>query len=135
MASAGGGAGDGPAKLAGMASATRSSPRHPRARRAEMVRAVAGGRVRWDRVGRVALLLVLGLILLLYVGPARSFVSTWQEARTKRSDVRRLEAENRRLQARRRKLEDPRALETEARRLGMVRPDERAFVVQGLGRR
>jgi cell division protein FtsB len=100
-----------------------------------MVQAVAAGRVRWDRVGRVALLLVLGLILLLYVGPARSFVSTWQEARTKRADVRRLEAENRRLQARKRRLEDPRALEAEARRLGMVRPGERAFVVQGLGRR
>ncbi len=91
--------------------------------------------VRWDRVGRVALLLVLGLILLLYVGPARSFVSTWQDAKEKRADVHRLTAENRRLQARRHALEDPRTLEAEARKLGMVRPGERAFVIQGLGRR
>ncbi|MDQ6750134.1 MAG: septum formation initiator family protein [Actinomycetota bacterium] len=97
--------------------------------------AMGGGRVRWDRIGRVALLLVLGLILLLYVGPARSFVSTWRDAKEKRADVHRLTAENRRLQARRRALEDPRTLEAEARKLGMVRPGERAFVVQGLGRR
>ncbi len=96
---------------------------------------MGGGRVRWDRIGRVALLLVLGLILLLYVGPARSFVSTWRDAKEKRADVHRLTAENRRLQARRRALEDPRTLEAEARKLGMVRPGERAFVVQGLGRR
>lgn len=95
---------------------------------------MASGSVRWDRVGRVALLLVLGLVLILYVGPARSFVSTWRESNGKRAEVHRLEAENRRLQARRRALEDPRTLETEARKLGMVRLGERAFIIQNLGR-
>lgn len=95
-------------------------------------RAVARSGVRWDRVGRVALLLVLGLIVLLYVGPARSYVTTWQEAKRKRAEVRRLERENVRLQARRRAFADPRRVELEARRLGMVRPGERAFVIQGL---
>jgi cell division protein FtsB len=94
--------------------------------------AVARSGVRWDRVGRVALLLVLGLIVLLYVGPARSYVTTWQEAKRKRADVQRLERENARLQARKRAFADPRRVELEARRLGMVRPGERAFVVQGL---
>jgi cell division protein FtsB len=93
---------------------------------------IARGGVRWDRIGRVALLLVLGLILLLYVGPLRSFYSTWRESHAKRNQVHRLIAENQRLEARRRALQDPRTLETEARRLGMVRPDERAFVVRGL---
>ena len=103
------------------ARATRA-PRRPPARPA----------VRWDRVGRVALLLVLGLILLLYVGPARSYFSTWQEAQRKRAEVRRLARENVRLQARRKSLDDPRTLELEARRLGMIRAGERAFVIQGL---
>jgi cell division protein FtsB len=85
-------------------------------------------------VGRVALLLVLGLILLLYLGPARSFYSTWQESHAKRDRVRRLTAENAKLTARRQALTDPRTLEAEARRLGMVRPTERAFVVSGLPR-
>ena len=119
-----------------MASAASSARRgNPAARRPGPARVVTSGRVRWDRVGRVALLLVLGLILLLYVGPARSFVSTWRESRAKRADIHRLEAENRRLQSRRRALDDPRTLEAEARRLGMVRPGERAFVIQGLSRR
>jgi len=112
-----------PAKAPPMASATHAA--RPR---------IARGGVRWDRIGRVALLLVLGLILLLYVGPLRSFYSTWQESHAKRDQVRRLTSENRLLEARRRALQDPRTLEAEARRLGMVRPDERAFVVQGLPR-
>ena len=41
-------------------------------------------------------------------------------------------AENARLNARRRALGDPRTLEAEARKLGMVRPTERAYVVTGL---
>jgi cell division protein FtsB len=90
--------------------------------------------VRWDRIGRVALLLVLGLILLLYIGPARSFYTTYRESHAKRDQVRRLAAENARLNVRRAALHDPRTLEAEARKLGMVRPTERAFVVQGLPR-
>jgi cell division protein FtsB len=97
-------------------------------------RRVSRGGVRWDRIGRVALLLVLGLILLLYIGPARSFYSTWRESHAKRTEVRRLAAENARLNARRRALQDPRTLEAEARKLGMVRPTERAFVIRGLPR-
>jgi hypothetical protein len=97
-------------------------------------RRTARGGVRWDRVGRIALLLVLGLILLLYLGPARSFYSTWQESHAKRDEVRRLAAEHSRLDARRRALGDPRTLEAEARKLGMVLPSERAFVVNGLPR-
>ena len=101
------------------------------ASRAARPRPARGG-VRWDRIGRVGLLLVLGLILLLYIGPARSFYSTWQESHAKRDQVRRLTAEHTRLDARRRALGDPRTLEAEARKLGMVRPTERAFVVKGL---
>src|SRR6266576_617337 len=110
-----------PANSALMASASHAARRR-----------IARGGVRWDRVGRVALLLVLGLILLLYLGPARSFYSTWRESHSKRDQVRRLTAENVRLNARRRALGDPRTLEAEARKLGMVRPTERAYVVKGL---
>jgi cell division protein FtsB len=116
-----------------MASATHSRPRRTDARRRLRPRGTpARGGVRWDRVGRVALLLVLGLILLLYLGPARSFYSTWQESHAKRDRVRRLTAEHAKLTARQRSLTDPRTLEAEARKLGMVRPTERAFVVSGL---
>ena len=91
-------------------------------------------RIRWDRVGRVALLLVFVGVLALYVNPLRSYVSTWNESKSRNAEVRALERENERLRARSAELRDPRALEREARRLGMVKPGERAYVVEGLGR-
>jgi cell division protein FtsB len=99
-------------------------------------RAVAGGAagIRWDRVGRVALLVVLVGLLGLYVGPARSYLSARGEARARSAEVAELRRENRRLRARRAALADPQALEREARRLGMVRPGEKSYVIEHLPR-
>ena len=83
-------------------------------------------------MGRVALLLVLLLIVFLYVGPIRSWWSTWQDSKAKAAEVTRLEHENARLRERRAALRSPAALEREARAMGMVKPDERPFVVRGL---
>jgi cell division protein FtsB len=88
--------------------------------------------IRWDRVSRVVLLVVLLGMLFLYVGPARSYWSTVQEAKHRRAEVTRLKHENTRLRARRDALRNPAALEREARRLGMVRPGERSYVVKHL---
>lgn len=89
-------------------------------------------RVRWDRVGRVALLLVLLGVIALYINPLRTYVSTWQEKGRRTAELTQLERENAALRARQRELHDPVALEREARRLGMLKPGERAFVVDGL---
>jgi cell division protein FtsB len=89
-------------------------------------------RIRWDRLGRWALLFVLALVVYLYVGPARTWVSTWQEARSKRKEVAALRAQNERLRARRDDLRRTSSLEREARRLGMVKAGERAYIVEGL---
>jgi cell division protein FtsB len=91
-------------------------------------------RVRWDRIGRVSLLCVLVGIVLLYIGPAASWLRTWGEAKHQRHEVARLQKQHRELVARQKALKDPRTLEREARRLGMVRPDERSYVVVGLPR-
>jgi cell division protein FtsB len=88
--------------------------------------------IRWDRVSRVALLVVLLGILFLYVGPARSYWSTVQEAKHRRAEVAALKRENAKLRARRKALANPASLEREARRLGMVRPGERSYVVKHL---
>jgi len=92
----------------------------------------AAARIRWDRLGRVALLLVLFGVIALYINPLRSYLSTWQEAKSRRAEVATLERENAKLRARKAELRSPRALEREARRLGMVKPGERAYVVEGL---
>jgi cell division protein FtsB len=90
--------------------------------------------IRWDRLGRVALLGTLVVILLLYLSPAKHW---WQQSRTagaQREELRELTAEHRGLKKRVRALRDPGALEREARRLGMVRQGERAYVIEGLPR-
>ena len=84
--------------------------------------------IRWDRIARTALLLVLAGIVLLYIGPARTWVGTYAEAKRKREDVAALRGQNDRLRA----LRDPGALEREARRLGMVRVGERSYVIENL---
>jgi cell division protein FtsB len=91
-------------------------------------------RVRWDRVGRVALLLLLLTVALLYIGPARSLISTWQSSNAKQARVATLEREHEALVRRAKELRDARTIEAEARRLGMVRPGERSYVVRNLPR-
>jgi cell division protein FtsB len=95
---------------------------------------MAAARIRWDRVGRCALLCVFALIIGLYVGPARTWLETYGEAQRQRAQVAELRAEHARLQAAKRDLEGADALEREARELGMVKAGERAYVVEGLPR-
>jgi cell division protein FtsB len=108
--------------------------RAPTSRPRGRPRVLAGGArgIRWDRVSRVALLVVLLGILFLYIGPARSYWSTVQEAKHRRAEVASLKRENAKLRARRAALGNTAALEREARRLGMVRPGERSYVVKHL---
>ena len=92
-------------------------------------------RIRWDRLGRWALIAVLGFVLYLYIGPAATWVSTYKDAKRKRADVAALREENQRLRERRRELRDPASLEREARRLGMVKAGEKSYVIEGLPKR
>lgn len=89
-------------------------------------------RVRWDRVGRTALLLVLLAVALAYVGPARSLLSTWRDSNAKQAQLQQLQHEHDALIRRARELRDPRTVQAEARRLGMVKPGERSYVVRNL---
>jgi cell division protein FtsB len=89
-------------------------------------------RIRWDRLGRWALIGVFAFVLYLYVGPAARWVNTWQQAKEKRAEVATLHAENRELREQQRALERKSSLEQEARRLGMVKAGEKAYVVEGL---
>jgi cell division protein FtsB len=89
-------------------------------------------RIRWDRLGRWALIGVFVLVLYLYIGPAVSWIQTYREAARQREAVAELRAENERLRARKAELSAPGALEREARRLGMVRQGERSYVIENL---
>ena len=41
--------------------------------------AAASSRIRWDRVGRWALICVFVFVIYLYIGPARTWVGTYGE--------------------------------------------------------
>jgi len=90
--------------------------------------------IRWDRLGRLALLGTLIVILLLYLSPAKHWLQQSSTAGAQREELQDLGEENRELKERVRALRDPGALEQEARRLGMVRQGERAYVIEGLPR-
>ncbi len=85
--------------------------------------------IRWDRVGRLALIAMLGVIVLLYVSPMKHWL---QQSGTKKDQQQRLEQlqhENARLESRLHYLKRPDSIDREARRLGMVKRGERAFVL------
>ena len=88
--------------------------------------------IRWDRVGRVALLTTLVVIVFSYVSPARQWLQQSGTAGRQENELSQLTAEKKRLERRLRALRDPGALEREARRLGMVRVGERAYVIENL---
>jgi cell division protein FtsB len=91
---------------------------------------MAASRIRWDRVGRWALLAVFALVIYLYVGPARTWWSTYAEAKRKRGEVAELRERNQQLLEQQRRLKQKDALETEARKLGMVKAGEKLYVVR-----
>jgi cell division protein FtsB len=101
-------------------------------------RAIARARkrpgLRWDRIGRVFLLGVLVAILTMYASPLHRWVTQRGTARADTAELKQLEAHNLDLKAKLRALKQPQALELRARRLGMIKQGERAFVIENLPR-
>jgi Septum formation initiator len=102
----------------------------PARRRATSQSSRRGGGIRWERVGRLALLGVLGIIVLLYIPPVTHWFQQRGTAARSEQQLRELEVERARLQTRLRELSGPGAIEREARKLGMARRDERPYVVR-----
>ena len=92
------------------------------------------GNIRWDRIGRLALLCTLTVIVLLYISPAAHWLEQSRTSSRQQEELGQLEKETRKLKRRVGELRSPGALEREARRLGMVRGGERAFVIENLRR-
>ena len=73
-------------------------------------------------------------ILFLYISPAKHWIQQSRTAGHQQEELRELTRENGELKRRVRALRDPGALEREARRLGMVRQGEQAYVIEKLPR-
>ena len=80
----------------------------------------------------MGLLGVLLVILMLYVSPVVHWIEQSRTASHDRAQVRALQSEHDMLLARLHTLRRPDAVEQEARRLGMVAPGEKPYVVQGV---
>lgn len=89
-------------------------------------------RIDWDRLGRIALVLVLFAVLVSYLNPVVNLADAWRDSRAERDNLTVLAKENRELRERKAALADPATIEREARRLGMIEPGERAYVIRHL---
>ena len=113
----------------------RSPARASGKRAAGVARSRSGGvgaRVRWDRLGRVAMLFVLAALLYLYLSAGIHMFSTWSQARRDSATVRALQREHVTLVHQRETLGRQETVETEARQLGLMKAGEQAYVVSGL---
>jgi cell division protein FtsB len=88
--------------------------------------------VRWDRVGRVGLLVVLCVVAGLYVQRALAYLAVRSQASHQQNIVQQLTRANASLRAQQRSLNDPATIVRDARALGMVRVGEHPYEVTGL---
>lgn len=107
--------------------------RRPAARKRPAARRGAS-RIKWDRVGRIALTLVLAAVLYSYLNPAIAFVQTYTGATAAKAKRHELLQENRRLHRRIQSAEDPLVVERGARAQGMVAEGETPAVIPGSAR-
>jgi cell division protein FtsB len=122
-----------PARSATAAPRRRVKSPPPRPRRVPIKGPVL--RVRWDRAGRIGLLVVLAVVVGLYVQHTLSYLSTKSQFDQQQTIVNRLQHQNAALERERKALNDPGTIVKDARALGMVRPGERPYVIIGLGGR
>ena len=98
-----------------------------------MRRRVGPSRIRWDRIGRIALVLVLFGVMVSYLNPLVGLLEAWQGSKASQQQLIELKRENVELTQQLEDASSPATLQREARRLGMVKPGEHAYVVHRLG--
>lgn len=82
--------------------------------------------MRWLAIGTIA------VVSLLYYRPLKSYLETRSALEDRAAEVRKLRAERDDLASRVADADTPEALARRARRLGLVKPGERLFIVKGI---
>ena len=88
--------------------------------------------MRWDHLGRAALLCVAVALVYLYLSAGLHMLSTWRQSRRDSATVATLTLEHKQLLREREGLNRQASLEEEARQLGMMKKDEQPYIVNGL---
>jgi cell division protein FtsB len=89
-------------------------------------------RVRWDRLGRIAMLCVMAVLIYLYLSAGARLFSSWTESKRASAQVSSLERQNQTLRREHTTLASPSTVQEEARRLGMIHAGEQVYSVSGL---
>jgi cell division protein FtsL len=119
-----------PVASASYAPSRRRASARAGARRSASLR--AAGRVRWDRLGRIAMLFVLLALVFLYMDTGMRMFSTWRQSQHTSARVTAMEREHRQLLLEHKRLSSQANLEDQAKALGMQRPDEQTYIVGNL---
>ena len=88
--------------------------------------------MRWDRIGRLGLLVVLCVVAGLYVQQGLAYLAVRSQASRQKAIVRELTRANASLRAQQQSLNNPATILRDARALGMVRVGEHPYEVTGL---
>jgi len=114
--------------------APRPAPRRrPTARKRRPAARGGPSRVKWDRIGRIALVVVLAAVLYSYLNPAIDFVKTYTATTAAKAQLHELQHEDAKLHEMIQSADDPIVLDGKARAQGMVAEGETPIVVHGLG--
>jgi cell division protein FtsB len=111
--------------------APRRRPRQPAGRPHRVIARAPKLRVRWERVGRFGLLVVLSVVIGLYVEHTLSYFATRAQSEQQQTIVTQLQRQNAALSQEQRSLNQPATIVNDARALGMVRPGEQPYVIIG----
>ncbi|HEY6730788.1 MAG TPA: hypothetical protein VI039_07170 [Solirubrobacterales bacterium] len=120
--------------MASRAQAARSrsaSRRRPAARKRRPAARSGPSRIKWDRVGRIALTVVLFAVLYSYLNPSIDFVKTYTGTTAAKAKRQELLKQNDQLHNRIQSSEDPLVIQREARAQGMVAEGETPVVIRG----
>ena len=110
---------------------TRSAPRRrPAARKRRPAARSGASRVNWDRVGRIALTVVLAAVLYSYLNPAIDFVKTYTATTAAKAQLHELQHESTKLHRRIQSSGDPLVIDRMARAQGMVAEGETPVVIR-----
>ncbi len=111
--------------------AARPARRRPAARRNPDA---DSGRIKWDRLGRIAFVALVFILVFSYFNPLYNLVRTYRQAGATKAELHRVQAENTQLERRVNHVRSESVLRREARRQGLIVPGEQGYVVNGIKR-
>jgi cell division protein FtsB len=118
--------------MASSAYAPSRTKRRPAARKPRPGARSGPSRIKWDRVGRIALVLVLFAVAYSYLNPAIDLFKTYRATTAAKVEFQNLLHENKRLHRAVQSSDDPAVVEQAARKQGMIAEGETPFVLHGL---